>query len=385
MEQQIKSTVKTFGPGSAFYLNGDDIRRQDDLLEQIENILPLYRSGSRVKRLFIDEITAVPNWEQAIKRAADRGILRDILVISTGSKATDLRRGIERLPGRKGKLARSHYIFTPLSYREFTRVCGDRFGEKTVIAYLLTGGCPLACHDMVVHGRLSEAPIQMIRDWIYGECFASGRDRSSLLAVMDVLLRQGGQPVGQTLLAREAGLANNTVAAGYIGLLSDLMVVIPAWNWDASRQVIIRRKPAKFHFVNLLSAVAWHPAKLRSVEDFEALPSTEQAKFWEWLVAQELWRRQAIESDEFPDVLRFWSAGKNEIDFVEPPNTLVEVKLGTAGPLDFMWFPKVFPKKRLIVVNKKPFETSALVGMTMETFLLDRPSQAVPDSIDLPG
>ena len=371
LEGQIKATIQTFGPGSAFYLNGDDVKNQDELLHQMENLIPLYRAESAVKRLFIDEITAVPHWEQAIKRAADRGILRDILVISTGSKATDLRRGVERLPGRKGRLVRSHYIFTPLSYQEFDRVCRKRFHEKTVIAYLLTGGCPIACHDMATQGRLSELPTQMIRDWIYGECFASGRDRTSLLAVMEILIRQGGQPIGQTVLAREAGLANNTVAAGYIGLLSDLMVVIPAWNWDASRKVIIRRKPAKFHFVNLLSAVAWHPAKLRSVDDFEALPRTEQAKFWEWLVAQELWRRQAIESDEFPDVLRFWSAGDHEIDFVEPPDRLLEVKLGPAGPFDFMWFPKVFPKKRLTIVNEKPFETSALIGQTMEAFLLD--------------
>ncbi len=370
LEKQLKETIQTYGPGSAFYLNGDDIKNHDDLLRQVEELVPLYSSKAAVKRLFVDEITAVPHWEQAVKRAADRGVLRDILLISTGSKAADLRRGIERLPGRKGRLARSHYIFTPLSYREFARVCRDRFKEKTVIAYLLTGGCPLACHDMAVQGHLSELPPQMIRDWIYGECFASGRDRTSLLAVFDVLLRQGGHPIGQTLLSREAGLANNTVAAGYIGLLSDLMVVMPAWNWDASKKVIIRRKPAKFHFVNLLSAVAWHPAKLRSVADFEALPREDQAMFWEWLAAQELWRRQAILSEEFPELLRFWSSKDHEIDFVEPPDTFLEVKRGSAGPLDFMWFPKVFPKQHLTVINEKPFETTALTGKTMESFLL---------------
>ena len=61
-----------------------------------------------MRRLFIDEITALPQWEVAVKRLADRRVLRDVLLVTTGSRATDIRRGSE-LPGRKGKLARTDY------------------------------------------------------------------------------------------------------------------------------------------------------------------------------------------------------------------------------------------------------------------------------------
>ena len=371
LEGELKKTIQTFGPGSALYLNGDDLKDEEDLLRHIEDLVPVFASNRQVKRLFIDEITAVGAWEKAFKRAADRGLLRQILVVSTGSRAADLRRGAERLPGRKGRLARTQYLFTPLPYWEFSAKAKDRFAEKTVLAYLLSGGCPIACHDMIMEGRLSEDVISMVRDWIFGECYASGRDRASLLSVFDILIKTAGNPVGQTSLAREAGLANNTVAAGYIGLLSDLMVALPCLAWDSSRNSVIRRKPGKFHFINLLAAVAWHPAHLRSPEDFERLAREEQAKFWEWLVAQELWRRSASAGQEFPDGLRYWAAGGHEIDFVTPEKDLIEVKRGSASPLDFLWFPKSFPKKRLTLVNEKSFETSALRGLTMEEFLLD--------------
>jgi predicted AAA+ superfamily ATPase len=47
------------------------------------------------------------HWEKSIKRLIDAGELNRVLLVTTGSKATDLRRGFEKLPGRKGKLSRS--------------------------------------------------------------------------------------------------------------------------------------------------------------------------------------------------------------------------------------------------------------------------------------
>jgi len=97
-----------------------------------------------VQRLFIDEVSAVPNWERALKRIADRGQLRNVLVITTGSKAADIRRGSERLPGRKGKLARTEYFFTGVPYKDFHAQFRAELGDNTWKAYLLSGGSPIA-------------------------------------------------------------------------------------------------------------------------------------------------------------------------------------------------------------------------------------------------
>jgi predicted AAA+ superfamily ATPase len=369
LEGEIKHTVKTYGPGSAYYLNGEYIADVDQLEQEIVTLLSAFEKNARVKRLFIDEITAVQRWELALKRLADRGLLEKILVITTGSKATDLRRAHERLPGRRGKLSRSTYLFTPITYKEFHRVCGKMLGQKTLVAYLLSGGSPIACGALATQGTIPEYVIELTRDWIEGEISASGRSRAALLNVLQVLFRFGGTPVGQAKTAREAGLANNTVAAGYIELLNDLGCVTPAFPWDDNKKILLLRKECKYHFTNLLVAVSYHKNRIRSIDDFLSLSPTEQGIWYEWLVAQELLRRAAIENAEILSPLSFWQSQDHEIDFVVPPSLWLEVKHGRSTALDFRWFAGIFPKQKLTVINTASFESSNVQGITLEDFL----------------
>lgn len=370
LEEQLRKTVTDFGPGTAFYLNGDELRGSRDLVEAIRTLLPLFSARAAVRRLFIDEITAIDDWETGLKRLFDSGDLRHVLVITTGSKAADLRHGSERLPGRKGRLDRTAYLFAPVSYGEFHRVCGKALGSDTLPAYLLAGGSPLACAELASTRRLPEYVIEITRDWIYGECAASGRSRASLLGVVECLHRFGGTPVGQAKLAREAGLANNTVAAGYIELLMDLLCVAAAHPWDQGKNRVNRRRPCKYHFTNTLVAVAWHPARIRSLDDYRALPSDDRAKFAEWLVAQELWRRAAVRGEESPEQMAFWQAAGHEIDFIASPRAAVEVKTGGTNPLDFAWFPRSFARSNLTVIGQDRWAAGRLRGVTLEEFLL---------------
>ncbi len=371
LQQQIAATVGRYGPGSAFWIDGDELRDADALVEAIRGVLPAYAAQARVRRLFIDEITAIRDWQNGLKRLLDRGELKRVLVVTTGSKAADLRRGAERLPGRKGALARTSYIFTPVSYTEFRRVAAPHMSPSEVLpAYLLSGGSPCASASLAVQGHLPDHVLEMVRDWVYGEVSASGRSRPMMVGVMDCLMRFAGTPVGQSKLAREAGLANNTVAGGYVDLLSDLMSVASCFAWDESHRRLNRRRPCKFHVTNLLVAAVWHPGRLRRPADFHALGAVDQGGLIEWLVAQELFRRAALRGEEFPEVMSFWQSGEHELDFVLAPDHFVEVKRGRTGPLDFTWFPKCFPKGRLTVLSESRFETDRIHGITLEDFLL---------------
>lgn len=370
LEGMLQATVTSHGPASAFYLNGDEVGAVGTLVESIRQLVPLFRRDAAVRRLFIDEITAVPEWERALKQLIDAGELRDVLVITTGSRATDLRRGAELLPGRKGRLDRTAYLFKPIPFREFSRVCGATLGSDALIAYLISGGAPIAAAEIAAHGRLPEFVVEMVRDWVLGACAATGRDRSSLLAVWDVVLARGGTAIGQAGLAREAGLANNTVAAGYLELLADLMCLGVAHAWDADREIIVRRKPAKFPPINLLVAVAFDRARLRTVGDFRALPEPVQGRWLEWLMAQEISRRAALRGEPTPEILGYWRGGGHEVDYVVRPDLLVEAKRGATSPLDFAWFPRAFPKARLCVVGRDNFEVDRMRGIGWEEFLL---------------
>jgi uncharacterized protein len=367
LEQQVIQTFLYYGPGSVFYLNGDFLVGFEALEQAIRDLLPLFGVGVGVRRIFIDEITAVKDWQKALKRLADGGDLRGVQIVTTGSNASDLRRGVERLPGRKGKLDRTNYLFTPISFVEFKRVCGDALGEDVLDAYLLTGGSPLACAH-IAQGRIPEYVIELVKDWVYGVCADAGRARGSLLAVMECLLRFGGTPVGQAKLAREAGLGNNTVAAGYVELLSDLMCLASSYVWDEGRNIKVRRKPCKYHFCNTLAALVWHPAMVRTVGGFRALPASVRGMWVEWAVSQEVWRRAAIRGEELPEEQMHWRSKEHEIDFVLDPASFLEVKLGATNPLEFAWFAHVFPKKKLTVVSQSSYATQAIRGIRLEDF-----------------
>jgi len=371
LEGQLEATIRSAGPASGFYLNGDQLSDVEGLVTAVRGLLPWFRKDAPVRRLFIDEITAIANWEKGLKQLLDAGELRDVLVVTTGSRATDLRRGAERLPGRKGRLARTAYLFTPLPFAEFERVLGDRFGEDAAIAYMLCGGCPVAATELAQHGRLPEHVIEMVRDWVLGECAASGRARGSLLAVWNAVLARGGTPIGQALLARETGLANNTIAAGYLELLADLMCIGSAFAWDPSRRIALRRKPAKFPPINLLAAVAFDGSRLRSVTDFKALPPEVQGRWWEWLVAQEIWRRAALRGEQTPEELLFWASGDREIDYVVRPELWIEVKRGGASAMEFAWFVYSFPRAELWIVGRECFAADRIRGLTMAELLRD--------------
>jgi len=371
LQQQIFKTIDTHGPGSAFYLNGDEIRHQDELEQFLKMLAGLFSPKAGVRRIFVDEITAIKSWEQALKRLLDRDELPGVLLVTTGSKAADLRHGAERLPGRKGKLARTQYLFTPLSYRAFKYACRDHLPEADILpAYLLSGGSPPATLSLLEQGVIAPYVIEIVRDWIYGEFARTGRSRELLIGVLQCLYRFGGTPTGFAKLAREAGMANNTVAAGYIDQLGDLLCVASSLAWDASAKRANRRRPCKFHFINMLAAVAWHPAHIRRPSDFRSLPAADQAILLEWAVAQECWRRAAIAGEEIPEQMFFWQTDRHEMDFVLGKDRFIEVKRGRTGPLDFAWFASTFPKSRLTVISASCFETDSIEGVTLSDFLL---------------
>ncbi len=370
LEGALKQSVERFGPGTAFYLNGDFLLTSDQLEAAITNLLPIYHEDAKIKRLFIDEITAIPAWEMAIKRLSDQGKLRDILIVTTGSNASDLRRGSERLPGRKGKLDRSHYWFTPMSYGEFHRVCSSQLGVKTWIAYLLSGGSPLAASELASTGVIREYVLQMTRDWVEGELVKTGRSRISLNNILTTLFRFAGNPVGQAKLARESALSNNTIAANYVELLNDLGIISPCYPWDPQRNLVILRKPCKFHFTNLLVAVAYHPKQIRSIAEFERLTPEEQGAWIEWLVAQELLRQNALVGEDILMPQKFYQDASSEIDFVRDETHYLEVKRGQSSAFEYAWFMQKFPKCSLEIINKQRFSNGAIQGILLEDFLM---------------
>jgi predicted AAA+ superfamily ATPase len=369
LESALKATVMQHGPGSAVYLNGDSLLNADALAHQLALYVPLLDGSRHTPRIFIDEITAVPAWERAIKTSYDSGLTRKVLIITTGSKAVDLRRGTERLPGRKGRLERSNYIYTPISYAQFQRRCRDKIEGNLVVAYMLTAGSPLAINALISEGQLPPYIFELVRDWILGECAAQGRSRNLLTWVCQQLLLRGGSPVPLNALARDSGAANNTTVRGYVELLADLLCLSESVPIDANSRRPLPRKPQKYHWINTLTALSFSSSGVRSTADFLALPQAEQGRWYEWLVAQELWRRAAIAGSAQPELQYHYQAAGHEIDFYLGDQHWLEVKRGAFNPLEFGWFAQTFPKDALTVICSERRTLNFARAITHEDFL----------------
>lgn len=371
LEQQLRETLRHFGPGSALFLNGDYIAGPLELETEIAALLQCFTPDQKMRRLFIDEITAIEGWQKALKRLADSGALRKVLLVTTGSKAGDIQRAAEMLPGRKGKLPRTIFLFPQLPYRVFRDKAFSVLGSETLWAYLITGGSPPACAAVLESRTIPEYLFQTTAEWVFGECASAGRSRPMLLRMLEQLMLRAASPVAQTTLAEESGMANNTVAHGYIDLLADLLILGTSEPWDPDRRIRMPRKSSKYPFVNLLAANTWWKHRYTTPESLRQAPGEERGAWMEWAVAAELFRRASKQGHPMPMHSLFWRSERHEIDFVRINLPWIEVKAGNASPLEFNWFRKTFPRERLLVINAQQFNSNAIRGVTLEEFLLD--------------
>jgi len=78
-----------------------------------------------------------------------------------------------------------------------------------------------------------------------------------------------------------------------------------------------------------------------------------------------------------PEAIGFWASKEHETDFVIPEKNFIEVKRGKAGPMDFSWFSRIFPRNHLTVICGSPFTSKQVTGVTIEEFLLSAPTSLV--------
>ena len=100
--------------------------------------------------IFLDEVTAIPDWQRGVKYAWDVGMIHEDFVLCTGSSAH--RMGAEQLPGRRG--GGRNYIQLGLSFREFCAAVGlDSLPRETASVLDMASG---RCRDLLQHLYLME-------------------------------------------------------------------------------------------------------------------------------------------------------------------------------------------------------------------------------------
>ena len=104
-----------------FYWTCDLVEGPKELVRILEEYISTTRSLTKNRLyIFLDEISAVRDWQRGIKYLHDTGMLRNTTVIMTGSHSLDIRKAAERLPGRRGEVRGvMDKIFLPMKFSEY--------------------------------------------------------------------------------------------------------------------------------------------------------------------------------------------------------------------------------------------------------------------------
>lgn len=202
--------------------------------------------------ILLDEVTYTPDWAVGIKAVHDLGLLEGCTVLATGSSAIDLRRGGERLPGRRGMFANQNDVdVIPMSFRSlfsclypeasiqtidefspediFNKAQGASYYQdeiqNTFKKYLLAGGYPLSIIDLTTKGEITQGTYFTYQQAILGDIAKLGKNEAILRELIGGILTKNAEPITWQMVQQTTGIGSHNTVEDYIRTLEALFVL----------------------------------------------------------------------------------------------------------------------------------------------------------------
>ena len=324
IKEKLKHTTKE----NIFYWSCDNLTSKEDLITLIKE----YTDFCRIKNaqpdfILLDEITDIIDWQKAIKFIIDNNITNDTCYILTGSNAIDLKKGTERLPGRRGRYGKDLF-YLPLTFREYINMVEPEWYQKHKSdsleklkyhrdalkiffeKYLITGGIPLVINEYEINKEIPNYIYDLYYSWIIGDVLKEGKTEQTLKEITKSILLCYSTPVSWDSLAKRSSVKSHVTISSYVELLSQLFVVFGCFFFDIGNNEVNYNKNKKIYlydpfFVKVFSS------KLNI--------SVEKEKIIEGIVGATL-KQQEVLSDIYFTKL------KKETDFVLNQKKAIEVK-----------------------------------------------------------
>jgi uncharacterized protein len=369
-------------PRSIAYCPCDDILHFRELMELIRAFVNTLRVQDRSGYLFLDEITAVKDWAKAVKSLADGGELERVYLLLTGSSAVEIKRGYERMPGRRaGGFDRA---FLPMGFGDFCRAFGpppfqgslmEVIADESVFtlfeveattqkarylhlldAYLSWGGFPMVVTELI-QGRPVEAEVLGVyRSVLFSEFEKQRRSVPLLMGLMRKLHSVLGVPVSYNALTQDTGCRSNAVVQDYLSIFSAAFLGFEVPCIDLVHRRPFPKREKKFYAVD--------PILWKIIGEHAGLPAAQEAALadrWAGLGSLE-------------GLYYFRSRKGNEVDFVllntpaDPPfGVEVKYQARVSG-----WDEQSIAKEigRGVLVTRDAFKWGGVCHIPLWAFLL---------------
>jgi predicted AAA+ superfamily ATPase len=274
-----------------------------DFLDTRDALQGAARTGDGERlAIFLDEVTRVQDWAGAIRGLIDNDELLDATVIATGSHTTDLRRGGERLPGRRGGGQELDLELLPLSFREYVALVEPGLGLPRMVTtftptelratrrdralirprlkahlekYLLSGGLLTALNDVARDAQILPETYQAYREAISGEFTRAGLSESYLRELIDWVARHLGQEIDYRGVAADTDIGSKDTARHYVDHLIETYTARLAHRTTSlTNPAPAYRSPRKLHPTD---PMFWHLIRAWSMNDPDPWPATVDA------------------------------------------------------------------------------------------------------------
>ncbi len=373
------------------YYSCDNLDNHKELIELIETYLDHIRKLNLHKQrlfIFLDEITSVMDWQKGIKHLVDNGRLSTAGMVLTGSNASDLRRGAERLPGRRGSISNPDRVLLPLRFREFVNLLHPAFyrkldnsieifnlGDKEfktlasfqpyvkelsvlLEQYLMTGGIMRAVNEYFSKNEISYEIYEIYQQWLRGDISRAGKSERTARQIIAELIKISVSAFGWETIAKKIDVASHKTVSDYIETMEDSFVFKTLYQIDPDTAKPRVKKMKKLYFLDsfiLWSLWGWSDNWLAYGDMItKSLIGTNlKSRLTEMIVAGELFARfdrfDWLNSNVF-----FWRNGR-EIDFiVKRERQLLPIEVKYQKRVDFSDF---------ATINKLGFSKGILVSM----------------------
>ena len=244
--KQYMADLQTSGhdPECIIYLPGEVFDDHHALVAAITDCLGRLEDRPGPIFLLLDEVTYIAGWDRGVKYLADAGLLRNVILLLTGSDCVLIREARMRFPGRRGRADQPDFHLFPLTFaevvalrrglshadvQELSRAPSDvelsRL-ENEFERYLAHGGYLTAINELERDHSIRRATFTTYGDWIRGDVLKRGKHEHFLREILDALSKRAGTQITWNNLVADLSIDHPATVADYVALLARMDAVI---------------------------------------------------------------------------------------------------------------------------------------------------------------
>lgn len=408
-------------PRRIFYWTCDLIEGPNSLAKLLDQYISATREMTKERLfIFLDEISAVKDWQRGVKYLHDTGMLSNVTLLLTGSHSIDILKAAERLPGRRGVHdGIMDKIMLPMKFSEYVELRSPelrnlvidfklyRTDERSRIFnslssgvippvvkelnlylnklaiylddYLLTGGLISSINQYILDGRITDQLYTTYINTTLGDITRWNKKETYLAALINRIDEVLTTRISWNRLKKGTDISHTNTVADYVDILESSFILLTLYNVNLGKdepryedeKKIYFRDPFIFHA--LRSWVRQRPPYETAVN---YLSDTDKSRLVESIVADHLTRLAFnLNPTSFFDPKRnlfYWRTKKHEIDFVmRTPDFYVPIEVK---------YQKTINKSDYSALFSFPGNESRYRGLlvTRETLDIHRETTAIP-------